>query len=328
MAVITVTDWNSFITAVGTAGAEVEFPHSSQYLVKTHDRDVDANKLYLDSNGVVQTNVQPSDLADLYENTFVLDANDYAREGLSTTISIACDSINGYGGYIKNLASYDVDIFTNNYSGADKLIITQLAILNFNVENHNFMNSRYMEWEYCIFSGRAKNNSLNNSQVLTVFGDSSQTINQQFTSCSFNLTLDGQVNPFEYYYIPYDYYGTFLIDCRVEIHKTNNENSYGGRMIVVGQNSYFTGDVDRGDRETGGQFEINFTNQSIYSITEISETDTNAISFDYSGNISYMLINTDLLPSGAYIPGRYTQVTDTTLSDANALSALGFPIQT
>lgn len=317
MAVITVTDWASFITAVGTPGAEVEFPHTSQYLVKTHDRDVDANKLYLDSNGVVQTNVQPSDLPNLYENTFVLDANDYAREGLSATISIACDSINGYGGYIVNLASYDVDIFTNNYSGESHLIISQLAILNFNVENHNFFSSRFCEWHYCIFSGRCKNNSTSDSTTLTVFGDSSTSINQDFTSCSFNLTLDGQVSPFEYYYIPYDYYGTYLRECRVEIHKVNNQNSSGGSMIVGGINSYFTGDID-------GLFTIYFTNQSIYSIVEI---ETSEASFSYSGNISYILVNTDTV-TVSDIPSAYTQVTTTTLGDANALSALGFPIET
>ena len=313
-----VQNWDEFIEAVGIVGAYVEFPHTlNTNIIPTTDVNVYANKLYLDSSGVVQTNVQPSDLPNLYENTFTLDANDYAPEGLSTTISIACDSINGYGGYIKNLASYDVDIFTNNYSGESHLIISQLAILNFNVENHNFFNSRFCEWHYCIFSGRCKNNSIGNTTTLTVFGDSSTSINQDFTSCSFNLTLDGNVNPFEYYYIPYDYYGTYLRECRVEIHKVNNQNSSGGNMIVGGINSYFTGDID-------GIFTIKFTNQSIYSIVEI---ETDEASFDYSGNISYILVNTDTV-TVSYIPGAYTQVTTTTLGDAAALSAMGFPIQT
>ena len=140
MAVITVTNWASFITAVGTAGAEVEFPHTSQYLVKTHDRDVDANKLYLDSNGVVQTNVQPSDLANLYENTFKLDANDYAPAGLSTTIEINCTSINGYGATIINLAGSAVNLITIN---STTLSISQLAFLNINAENVYFIYETY-----------------------------------------------------------------------------------------------------------------------------------------------------------------------------------------
>lgn len=153
MATITVHNWSEFITAVGTAGADVEFPHDSTYLRKTPDTSVDPSKLYVDANGVVQTNVHTDDLADLYENTFVLDANDYAPEGLTSTITISCASINGYGGTIKNLASSAADIFYCYITSG----ITGIAFLNVNCTGRNFLNAGTSGWKEirkCVFSGR------------------------------------------------------------------------------------------------------------------------------------------------------------------------------
>lgn len=153
MAVITVHNWPEFITAVGTSGAEVEFPHDSTYLRKTPDTSVDPSKLYVDVNGAPKPFVQTEDLSNLYENTFVLDANDYAPEGITTPISITCASINGFGGTIKNLASSAADIFYCYITSG----ITGIAFLNVNCTGKNFLyagTSGYKEISKCIFSGR------------------------------------------------------------------------------------------------------------------------------------------------------------------------------
>lgn len=95
-----VSDWNDFITTVGTSGVYVEFP---QNLVKTSDTEIVEGKLYVDSTGEPVKNPVPAKLADYYENTFVLDANEYAPEGMTTEIKIACAYFHGRGGAIKNI---------------------------------------------------------------------------------------------------------------------------------------------------------------------------------------------------------------------------------
>lgn len=302
-----VSNWTDFITAIGATDAYVEFPKN---LVKTSDTEVNPNKLYVDSSGTVQTNVQASDLANLYENTFVLDANDYAPEGLTTTITINCASINGFGGTIRNLASTQVNIFTKNSSS---LTLNQLAILNFNVEDHKLFCTDFMEFHYCIFSGRIKSVTVSG---LRCFGNDSRSINQEFNSCSMNIVMDGSITPFEHYYMGYNYYGSIFRNCRIELHKTNN-NTSGGDMIANSQNSYFTGDID-------GNFNVRFTQNSANSIVAIETSDA---AFVNSGSVSLILINTDTVTS-ENIGSNYTQVTTAQLKSAEDLAALGFPIQT
>lgn len=307
-----ISNWADFITAVGTTDAYVEFPKN---IHRTRDIDVNPNKLYIDEYGVVQTNVQPSDLRNLYENTFKLDANssDGFPEGLPTTIAINCAEINAYGATVINLASSTVDLFTNNKS---MCVLSNLALLNFNVDGHAVINTaQVLQCFYCIFSGRVKNNT---SSRITAFGRNQLDLNSPMVSCSFNIIMEGNIDLFDYIYIDFNTYGGLHRNCRIEVHKTNNENSVGGTFATLGDNSYYTGDI------SGINNAIVFTNTSQYNIVEI---DSATASLSKSGNISLVLVNTDIFTSNN-ITGNFNLVDTQTLGDANALLTLGFPIET
>lgn len=311
MAVI-VHNWAEFITAVGTSGAEVEFPKS---LVKTQDTDVDPNKLYTDANGVVQTNVQPSDLADLYENTFTLDANDYAPAGITSTITISCASINGYGGYIKNLASTTVNIFANTVATQ----VYQLAVLNNSVEDVLFIDTTYAEMEYtkCIFSGRGKGSS---GGTHTVFGDVANTHSSIYHSCAFTFELIGSINLFNYLnYGGYSYACPFY-NCRIDVNHIDKDGipAYGDLWVRL-DNSYLTGELDN-------NVTVNITSRSYYSVIEV-ESAGSILTYDpIGGTIQLILINDELYTGN--IPTNCVGVTTAQLKDALYLSSIGFPIQT
>lgn len=311
MAVITVHSWSDFITAIGTAGAEVEFPKD---IVRTQDTDVDPNKLYTDINGIVQTNVQPSDLANLYENTFTLDANDYAPAGITSTITISCASINGYGGYIKNLASTAVNIFSNTVTTQ----VYQLAILNINVEGVSFIDttSASMEYTKCIFSGRAKSNT----GTHTVFGDVANTHSSIYNSCAFNFDIVGSYSLFNYLnYGGYVYAGP-LYDCRLNITHINRDGiTASGTLWVRLENSYLTGDI-------ADNVSITITAQSHYSVIEVEKGGSISVNDAQGGTVQLILIN-DELYTGT-IPTGCRGVTTAQLKDASYLSSIGFPVQT
>lgn len=310
MAVI-VHNWSEFITAVGTSGADVEFPKS---LVKTQDTDVDPNKLYTDANGVVQTNVQPSDLANLYENTFVLDANDYAPAGITSTITISCASINGYGGCIKNLASTTVDIFAN----FAEVTVDQLTILNINVENVSFIDTTAASVIYtkCIFSGRAKAGS----GTHTVFGDVANTHSSAYNSCSFNFDVIGSYNLFNYLNYGGYNYACHFYNCRIEINHTDKDGiPASGNVWVRLDNSYLTGELD-------SSVYVNITSRSYYSVIEV-ESAGSILTYDpIVGTIQLILINDELYDGS--IPTGCRGVTTAQLKDASYLSSIGFPVQT
>ena len=310
MAVI-VHNWSEFVTAVGTSGAEVEFPKN---LVRTTDTSVDPNKLYTDANGVVQTNVQPSDLANLYENTFTLEANDYAPAGITSTITISCASINGYGGYIKNLASTTVNIFSNTATTQ----VYQLAILNINVEGVSFIDTTYagMDYTKCIFSGRAKGDS----GTHTVFGDVNNANSSIYNSCAFEFVLVGSYNLFNYLdYGGYSYACPFY-NCRIDINHTDKDSisAYGGLWVRL-DNSYLTGELDN-------NVTVNITSRSYYSVIEV-ESAGSILTYDpIVGTIQLILINNELYTGN--IPTDCVGVTTAQLKDAEYLASLGFPIQT
>lgn len=302
-----ISSWTDFITAVGTSDAYVEFPKS---LVRTSDSAVDPNKLYTDSSGIVQTNVQPSDLANLYENTFKLDANDYAPAGLSATIEINCASINGYGATIINLASSAVNLITNNSTA---LSISQLAFLNINAENVYFIYETYpIDYYKCIFSGRMTNNTNSRTKMFGSTGYHHST----FTSCAKNVEIDGFV---DMYNIGTNSDGAVLEYCRVELHIKNNPAS-GGTLHAQAINTYFTGDCEE-------PYTFGFSSGSAYSVIEVA-AESGTLSLDwYDTPITLVLVNTDVF-KGYFSPTRFTAVDTETLTDAAALDALGFPIQT
>ena len=285
--------WSDFITAVGTSGAYVEFPKN---LVSTSDTDVDANKLYVDSSGVVQTNVQPSDLANLYENTFTLDANNYAPTGLASTITINCASINGYGGTIKNLASSKAAIFKLNAT----VSIEGLATLNFNVEDHNFIEQvwrgDYNHITKCIFSGRIYSQS-------TYYFD--RQYYSRYLSCAFTVTLVGMGTGMFYE----DSSNTAKLDaCRVKVTK---ETSSSSNMHFTAKNTYITGSINQ-------QLYLHTYSTDIYNVLDISAPAL------YASNLMTNLANSDKCSNITNL----ISVTTEDLTNAETLAALGFPIQT
>ena len=298
MAVVTVHNWSEFITAVGTSGAEVEFPHDGTYLRKTPDTSVDPSKLYVDVNGIVQTNVQAEDLVDLYENTFVLDANDYAPEGLSSTITISCASINGFGGTIKNLASSSANIIST-YSFVN---FTGIAFLNVRcIDVYFFVSTRNSGWgtvSKCIFTGRM------DGQQTSRFIWASCV---HFVSCAFNVQLYGssqfaQNNEGRYDWLDFNY-------CRIntEDHRTGSTYAYPYNII----NSIWTGNYNDYIR----------VNMSTYDYT-VFDLECPNISSSNSPSKDYAFVNSDKCASTDCV-----QVTTAELQSASALAAKGFPIQ-
>lgn len=306
-----ISDWSDFIIAVGTSSAYVEFPKN---LVHTTDTDVDPNKLYTDVNGVVQTNVQPSDLANLYENHFTLDANDYAPAGITSTIAIRCASINGYGGYIKNLASTAVNIFANSVTTQ----VYQLAMLNINVEGVSFIDTTAsgMEYTKCIFSGRAKSDT----GTHTVFGDVANTHSSIYTSCAFNFDIIGSYNLFNYLnYYGFAYAGP-LYDCRINITQIDRDGiTASGTLWVRLENSYLTGEI-------ANSVYVTITSQSHYSVIEVESSGSISVNDAQGGTVQLILINDELYTGN--IPTVCTGVTTAQLKDASYLSSIGFPVQT
>ena len=232
---VIVHNWSEFITAVDTADAEVEFPKN---LVKTQDTDVNPNKLYTDTNGAVQTNVQPADLANLYENTFVLDANDYeeSKYGLSNMISLRCESFNGYGGCIKNIATDENSpqpLFHINRSINQTVHFKNVAILNSCILNSLFHGGDYrggtFDIKNIIFSGEVRNR--NNLNYITVL-DTNGTV----SGCAFTLKNIGDVK-----LINTNNYSTLNIKySRVKlIGKLDS-----GTFYCCGENCYFSGETN------------------------------------------------------------------------------------
>ena len=294
MAII-VHNWSEFITAVGTSGAEVEFPKD---LVRTTDTSVDPNKLYTDANGVVQTNVQPSDLPNLYENTFVLDANDYAPEGITSHIQIRCASINGFGGYINNLASSS-DGVLGFYAVTQ---VTGIAFLNINLEEYMFFGAvwsgGYNQINKCIFSGRLV--SSNYAFINTNYF--------KFTSCAFAIELWGLMASLTSKST--GALSTFEVS-RIQLTKTDT-SSNSLVLDVAAKNSYITGSVTA---------PLRIDEPSDYTVIDLEAPQITAMNSSQSN----VLANLDKCNN---ISGYLTSVTTETLQSAEDLAAIGFPIQT
>lgn len=293
MATVVVHNWSEFITAVGTSGADVEFPKS---LVKTTDTEVNPNKLYTDANGVVQTNVQVSDLPDLYENDFYLDANDYAPEGLTSTISITCASINGFGGGIVNLASSSATVITT-YSFVN---FTGIAFLNARCTNaYFFVSSRSGGWgtvSKCIFTGRMDGEQTSRFIWASLV---------HFVSCAFNIQLYGssqfaQNNEGRYAWLNFNY-------CRIntEDHRAGSTDAYPYAII----NSIWTGSYNY------------YIAASSYDYT-VYDLECPSIRGNNSMVAEYIFVNSDKCTSTNGV-----KVTTAELQSASALAAKGFPIQ-
>lgn len=302
-----ISDWASFITAVGTADAEVEFPKN---IVKTLDTAVDPNKLYVDANGTVQTNVQASDLANLYENTFVLDANssDGFPEGLTTSIAINCASLKGFGGTIINLASDSVNIFETK-TGTN---IDGIAALNVSCKNCNFMHSTWNGTKgtisHFINSGRCNAD--------TTSGDANyylRATNMIFSQCAFTVELfnDAKLT----YDDLYTGHSTFSY-CRfntIDNRRIDTGTGYPDRFTM--SNCYFTGNFNK---------DISVNMETGYTDYTVIDVDGQVVTATNSATGGYVFVNTDRATIGAYVVG----VTTAQLKSAEELASLGFPIQT
>jgi hypothetical protein len=286
-----ISDWNDFITAVGTSNAYVEFPKN---LVHTSDTNVDPNKLYTDANGVVQTNVQVSDLPDLYENDFYLDANDYAPEGLSSTITISCASINGFGGGIVNLASSAADIFYCYITSG----ITGIAFLNVNCADRNFLyagTSGWKEISKCIFSGRMDGSDSCYFFLGNYVRLKSCAVNVQLYNSSEFVNTSASVQ---------------LITCRVNTEDHRGVSTSSNQFRV--ENCYWTGNYNHYLNSIG-------TDTYNYSVFDLE------CAYIHSNNdtlASYTFVNSDKCDDI-----RGVSVTTEELQSASALAAKGFPIQ-
>lgn len=288
MAVIVVHNWSEFITAVGTSGAEVEFPKS---LVRTTDTSVDPNKLYTDADGVVQTNVQPSDLANLYENTFILDANDYAPEGLTSNIVFACADFNGYGGRITNLnfgASY-------YFSGSNSPKIENTAFMNL-ISNADRLFYNF-KLEKIIVSA-----SLNDDYTtIFMFCDLDQ--------CSAYLTTLNKTTHTGLWYFTSTVNNTQ--NCRITI-----DYDSVTFWLYHSTNFYLKGSVTQ----------LALDRHNAYGVVDCNVA-TSVYGGENWGNDGIILVNSDKV--GGSISAQYAVgVTTAQLKDASYLSSIGFPIQT
>lgn len=293
-----VDNWTDFITAVGTASAYVELKKT---LVQTSDTVVNLNKIYLDSNGDVKTEPQNSDLASLYENTFTLDANDYAEGGLTATITMTCSSLNGNGATIKNLSSTAANIF----AVPSGITLTAIAILNVNCKNHSFITSEwsgaYGSAQNCIFSGRIDSSNADDS-----FIKSPQII---YIDCGFTAQLFNSAK-FAYYDSYYGY--PQFRGCNIDTtdHRTIS-TEYPD--IVDMNNSYWGGNYNHSIRDAMGTYD--------YTVFDVT---CPAIDGNNDSIREKMFINSDKCTS---VGTGCVSVTTAQLSSAAALSALGFPIE-
>jgi len=286
-----VSDWNDFITATGTSGAYVEFP---QNLVKTSDTEVVEGKLYVDSTGEPVTNPVPSKLSEYYENTFVLDQNEYAPEGLTSILEIKCTSLNGRGGMIKNI-HFLVDVFLR--------LLSSSTVRNVNFNNWLIDTNRYGYSIYggkfykCIFSA-----SFSISGTFITGNDNSygRPLVQK-SSFYFTRTGDYDINVNTTYMNKDSTDNRFYFECagtsgQIKIYKMN-------RCLVQGN---------------VGTSTLDLAQESKYFVVDCI---ANRISGSSS---SYCIANSDKCSS---ISGLIA-VTTEQLNDAEYLSSIGFLVQT
>lgn len=283
-----VDTWSDFVAKVGENDVYVELP---KRLVRTSDVNVDPNKLYLNADGVVQTNVLPTDLPNLYENTFEFNLNDIAPTGLTSSIAWNCASIKGYGATIRNLNKINTGAVFGGIRSAQIPKIYSLAIINFMTLGAVFSDSAINSggtFDKCIFSGRVESDS---------WGSVIDTPYSTAISCGFNVQLinkavlrsTGSNRPF-----------LTMKYCRVALtgNTTRDQN-------IQSDNSYITGELS-----------TTITASGQYSIYDIQAT-----SLTSSG--TKIVANSEKIPT---ISGAIS-ATSTQIKDMNYLDQLGFQVQ-
>lgn len=296
-----VDDWTDFITAVGTSGVYVEFPKN---LVLTSDTEIVEGKLYVDSSGEAIKNPVVANIGTYYENTFVLDLNDYVPTGLTSSINVRCADFNAYGGTIKNAAntnssnsmfyinrSYDTDVYFRN-----------LAFLNYRTVSSLFhpADSRAgtIYFRTCIFSGEATNNGLNEMYLFNCAG------NPYY--CSFTMRNIGNVGFSKYE--NHNGYGSFFPHyCKIKLIDKLDSGTF---QLEACYSCYIVGETNAAMAFRGGEYNV---------------IDCDTPSVTSTSTMTVSLVNSDKCSS---IQSGFKSVTTEQLKNATYLRSIGFPIQT
>ena len=308
-----VNDWDEFVTAIGTNQAYVEFP---KQLVLTSDTTVQQGKMYVDDNGELIIDPKNSEISSYYENTFVIDFNDYYPYGYGLTsnnrIQIRAVSINGKGGMIKNLnvysdSSYGTEKFFAyyQYEGLG-LSITNLSFANIICENCDLIGNNYSgpygnKVKSCHFSGSITADTAN-SRGASLINFSDRYGSGLFAgavSCGFNIELHGKANW-----------------CKTDAPHNSRYSRFEitgdttATILMKGKHNYIIGELDNSSIEISADEE-----RSIYDINVDSITGTNT---------AHTLANSDKCSD---ISEGITAVTTEQLQDAEYLRSIEFLIQ-
>lgn len=288
-----VDNWEDFITAAGTSGAYVEFPKN---LVLTSDTEIVEGKLYVDSTGEPITNPVVSGLSSYYENTFVLDQNDYAPEGLTSDISMSCKDFNGAGGVIKNIY-FKSGQFKHTVSGGNANgILRNVNFSNILIREGSAVLSFNSTLFKCIFS-------------TSVDQDVAKSILQTYSS-SQGIMKNCSI-----------YIGSVI--CSQSINACSGlgtPDSQYNRIFVSAPMATLSAPKMTNFQIRGECYALNIASGSSYGVIDCN-VDTQAS----GSNATQCLINSNKV--NGTISG-LTAVTSAQLADASYLASIGFPIQT
>lgn len=290
-----VDNFPDFITAVGTSGAYVEFPKN---LVKTSDTEIVEGKLYVDGSGEPVTNPVTENLGNYYENTFALNANDYAPEGMTARITIACAYFHGRGGAVKNIW----------FNRADGFYITA---------NTDIRATAFLNWRVTT----ATNSSF-------IVFNSNNTYTCYFRKNIFQFGVEetsGGINLFDYIR-PVAVSNSFYV-----------RSASTGEIKIFGNNSNYTACTRNRvyvDTTTAYRLYMYYHDSLLVQGNcrgfQDARITNSVIDATFSGSVngsnnSKVLVNKDKASS---ISGEHIAVTTEQLTDAAYLSSIGFPIQT
>jgi hypothetical protein len=276
----------------------------------TQDTTVKPWKKYFDASGNAISEPKTSEIKNYYENTFLVDLNDYYPNGIPTAGIYLKGFVDGNGATIKN-AHYDGDAHAMIMSNADSK--GKITYLNFTD-----------------FYFKATRRGATLIGVRTDAADNGTFSGEAFYGCQFSGTLSS--TDVDYCAITQCGYTGYIKSCAYNVkaisrgcnldtgnyvaqHRSCNivyEAAYGAQMALVG--CYVEGSAH----------ELNIyskssqpSNTSILNFTADTITGTRTYQ-------NMILVNTDRY-SGT-LPTGFIGVTDEQMKDAAYLSSIGFPI--
>lgn len=296
-----ISNWDDYITAQtsGDGSKWYAFPIDSlQHPTETH---LVEGRLYCDSTGEVIRNPKTAELSTYYINPFILNANDYAPAGLTSSLTTRIN-FNGRGGQIRNITQ------AVGYNNVHPFLVAsgspQIKNMGFNniwSKSDRFFNRDGNDYriylDRCAFMGKLEN--------LDTF---MYNYASSATSCAFNFDLENCISWMSNWTADTKYYY-----CRF------NLNGGISQVRMLSYNSYFTGTVTA---------QFLFYNGSQYSICDMVAASINASGGDVYTHCLYNNEKTTAAASASGLPASYlTGVTTADLRDADALYATGFPIE-